>query len=178
MSGLRQAQDERLRGVCLERIVDLDNVRLRLRDWPGHGGPLVHVPDPLIASPVIERIAASMAPRYRVVSLSTRASVAYQVHATDLLEVLRQFGFTAPVLVGEGLGCLTALIVAAWYPTHVSALILVEPTYAPPPGDTLEARALRDCPPDVVRLRSAVRCPVLETQGATDIETFVAATLP
>src|SRR5438132_9388241 len=105
-----------LRGVCLERIVELDNVRLRLRDWPGYAGPLVHVPDPLVSSVVVECIAASLAPRYRVVSLSPGNSVAYQVHATHLLAVLSQFGFVAPILVGEGLGCLATLIVAAWYP--------------------------------------------------------------
>ncbi len=128
-------------------------------------------------SPLIEKIAAVLSPRYRVLSLSLRASVPYQVWATDLVGMLDQFGFTEPALVGEGLGCLPALLVAAWYPMRVRRMVLVEPT-TEPPGDTIEARGLRDCPPDWPRLRAAVRCPMLETTQLYDIEAFLAAPLP
>jgi pimeloyl-ACP methyl ester carboxylesterase len=156
----------------------LDNVRLRLRDWPGYAGPLVHSPDRPATSSLIENIAASLAPRYRVLSLAPRGDAPYQVHATDLVEVLRQFGFRSPILIGERLGSLTSLIVAAWYPVCVGGLVLVDPLSTALPGDTIEARSLRDCPPEIARLRSAVRCPVLESHDARDIEAFVTATLP
>jgi pimeloyl-ACP methyl ester carboxylesterase len=151
-----------------------------LRDWPGVAGPLVHVPDPVVASEVVEVIAAAMAPRYRVLSVSPRESVPYQVAAADLLGMLDQFGFSAPVLIGEGLGCLAALIVSAWYPTRVGGLVLVDTAWEPPPGDSVAARALRDCPPNLAALHGAVRCPVVEvppasTSLAQDIEAFLAA---
>jgi pimeloyl-ACP methyl ester carboxylesterase len=163
--------------VCLERTVELEGARLRLRDWPGFGGPLVHVPDPLSAGDdVVLALAARFAPDYRVLTLEPRAAQAYQVHAADVLATLEQFGFAAPVLIGEGLGCLAALVVAAWHPGRVARLVLVEPTCAAPPGQesSIEARALRDCPPDWPSLRNAVTCPALELRRTdTSLGTLV-----
>jgi pimeloyl-ACP methyl ester carboxylesterase len=147
----------------------------------------VHVPDPLAAGDsAVDGLAAALAPRYRVLSVRSRGDVPYQVDAVDLVGVLGQFGFRTPVLVGERLGCVTALAVAAWYPERVAGLILLEPVFAAGPADRLAGRALRDCPPDVARLRAAVRCPVLERTTPTDVddtargavEAFLAATLP
>ena len=42
----------------LERTVELDSVRLRLRDWPGLVGPVIHVPDPLHTSDFVDSLAA------------------------------------------------------------------------------------------------------------------------
>ena len=64
-------------------------------------------------------------------------------------------------LIGEGLGCVAALLLAVWHPTRVARLVLIDATYAAQ-GGSVEARALRDCPPDWPALRSAVHCPVLE----------------
>ena len=146
---------------------------LEVRDWPGIAGPLVHVPDPLSATGLVEEIASRVAPRYRVISVSPRSGVPYQVSATDLLGVLNQFGFENTVLVGEGLGCLTALVVAAWYPEQVGRLILVQPCWHAS-DNTPEGWALRDCPPDLDSLRQRVRCQVNEVSGAEQ----VVATLP
>jgi pimeloyl-ACP methyl ester carboxylesterase len=164
-----------LAGVCLDRTVELDNVRLRVRDWPGVGGCIVHVSDPLAASSVIDRLAARFTPRFRVMSVSPRGASPYQVDAVDLIGVLDQFGFEAPALISERLGCLTALLVAAWYPERVGCLVLVDMTLE---TSGLMAQALRDCPPDLARLRATVRCPVLESTDLADIETFVRGTLP
>jgi pimeloyl-ACP methyl ester carboxylesterase len=155
--------DERLR-VCLEREIELGAVRLHVRDWPGFDGPIVHVPDPLASWPfeVAEAVARALAPRYRVLGLRPRGDQSYQADAADLLGVLEQFGFAAPVLLGERLGCLTALLVAAWHPARVARLVLLDATVESPSGDSLAARALRDCPPDWRSLRASVRCPVLE----------------
>jgi pimeloyl-ACP methyl ester carboxylesterase len=174
--------DQRLR-ICLERTIELAEVRLRLRDWPGFAGPLVHVPDPLAASSaVVNTLAATMAPRYRVLSLTPRGVSPYQVDAFDLLATLDQFGFERPVLVGERLGCVAALLVAAWYPHRVAGLVLIvaaaldpeslNSTEVPQTADGfLRARALKDCPPDWGSLRAAVECPVLElSRHATAVE--------
>jgi pimeloyl-ACP methyl ester carboxylesterase len=154
--------DDRRPRVCLERIVELAEVRLRLRDWPGLGGPIVHIPDPLTADDsLVATLATALPRRYRLLSLEPRGTSPYQVDAADILALLDQFGFEAPVLVAEGVGCVAALLVAAWHSGRVAGLVLIEPTYDPPPSDALLARALRDCPPDWVSLRKAVECPVL-----------------
>jgi pimeloyl-ACP methyl ester carboxylesterase len=189
----RAVDDQRLR-ISLERTIELAEVRLRLRDWPGFAGPLVHVPDPLAASSaLVNALAATLAPRYRVLSLSPRGASPYQVDALDLLATLDQFGFERPVLVAEQLGCLTALLVTAWYPQRVAGLVLVdaaalEPqplhsTETPPSADELlRARALKDCPPDWASLLAAVECPVLELSPhatvVAAVEAFLAQLVP
>ncbi|HEX8968999.1 MAG TPA: alpha/beta hydrolase [Chloroflexota bacterium] len=141
------------------------------------------MPDPLQPTALIDGLAGALAARYRVISLSPRRETAYQVAGNDVLGMLQQFGFAAPVLAAEGLGCAAALIVAAWYPGRVAGVALIDATYSAPPGDSLEARALRDCPPDWPGLIRQIRCPVLDVRGTAlslvaDIEAFLAATLP
>ncbi|MDQ6675626.1 MAG: alpha/beta hydrolase [Chloroflexota bacterium] len=153
--------DWRLR-VSLERVIELPGAQLRLRDWPGLGGPLIHVPDPLSPdAALVERLADTLTPQYRVMSVAARGASAYQVDAADLLATLDVFGFAAPVVVGERLGCVAALLHAAWYPGRVAGLVLVEPAYEPPASDGVLGRAMRDCPPDWTSLRGAIECPVL-----------------
>src|SRR5438105_3523138 len=148
--------------VCLERSVELEGARLRLRDWPGFDGPLVHVPDALSpGGDVINSLASELAPRYRVSSIHPRRGQPYQVQIMDILATLDQFGFDKPILVGERLGSVAAVLLAVWHPTRVARLVLIDATYAAQ-GSSVEARALRDCPPDWSALRSAVQCPVLD----------------
>jgi pimeloyl-ACP methyl ester carboxylesterase len=171
-----------LRGVCLERTIELENVRLSVRDWPGLGRAIVHAPDPLSPRSLIDLL-VTLAPTHRVLSVAPRAGIAYQVTALDLQGVLEQFGFESPVLVGEGLGCVSMALVAAWRPERVGGLVLVDATCEPPPGDSLEARALRDCPPDWTLLRARMTCDVLELRAddaslLQRIKACVAAPLP
>jgi len=141
----------------------------------------VHVPDPLSpADLVVDALAWRCAPVYRVLSIEPRTGQPYQVQAADVLGTLDQFGFESPILVGERLGCVAALVLAAWHPGRVARLALIDPTYAAPPayGSAVEARALRDCPPDWPSLRSAVQCPMLElrwTEAAAeqDLQLFL-----
>ncbi|HEV7664075.1 MAG TPA: alpha/beta hydrolase [Chloroflexota bacterium] len=170
-------EDPRLR-VCLERTVELGAVRLALRDWPGLAGPLVHVADPFSpASETPSVLAEALVPIYRVVSLSPRGNSPYQVDTSDLLGTLDQFGFVEPTLVGERLGCVAALLLAAWYPERVGRLVLIDPTYDPPASDNIAARALLDCPPDWPALRARTRCPVLVVRWSAssvgEITTFL-----
>jgi pimeloyl-ACP methyl ester carboxylesterase len=128
-------------------------------------------------------LAASLAPVHRVLSIAPRAGVPYQVAAFDVQGVLAQFGFVRPVLIGEGLGCLPVVLVAAWFPGVVGRVILVDPTCTPAADDSLEARALRACPPDIAALRREMTCPVLELRAddpalATRLEAFFEPPLP
>ncbi len=168
--------DERLR-VCLERVVELDAVRLRLREWPGLGGTLVHVPDPGSPNDEVVTALGALVPDYRVVSLSPRGDSPYQVDAADLLGTLDQFGFEQPTLVGERLGSVAALLVAAWYPDRIGRLILIDPSYDSPSSEGVANRALRDCPLDWPALRAAVKCPTLvvgwSATALTTVEAFL-----
>jgi pimeloyl-ACP methyl ester carboxylesterase len=114
-----------------------------------------------------------VAPRCRVVSVHPRPGIPYQTGVTDLVGVVRQFGFEHPVVLGEGAGCVTAVLLAAWYPEHAGGLILVRAALQLV-GESIEARALRACPPDWTALRAAVRCPMIEAGSAEE----VVATLP
>ena len=111
-------------------------------------------------------------------SLAPRRGMPYQVSAMDLLGTLDQFGFTNPVLMAEGLGCVAALLVTAWQ-ARASGLILIDPRYDTSIDDRIEARALRECSPDWSALRAGVKCPVLEVRGGSErltqeIEAFAA----
>jgi pimeloyl-ACP methyl ester carboxylesterase len=172
--------DARLR-VCLEREVELAPVRLRLRDWPGRAGPLVHVPDPLVRSGVVESIATALAPRYRVLSLEPRADVSYQTDAFDLLDLLDAFGFVTPVLLGEGLGAVPVVLAAVWQPTLVSGLVLLRPRHRPPLKlERLAGRGLVECPPNWTALTTSWTRPLLtlETLDLDELDRFLTALDP
>lgn len=107
-------------------------------------------------------------------SVALREDAPYQVQAANVAGVLAQFGFAAPTLVGEGSGCAAALLVAAWYPARLGALVLVDARWDAPERDSLFARSLRECPPDVTALRQSLTCPVEEVSA----EAFLARPLP
>lgn len=146
--------DAALRGVRLERQIELGTVRVRVFDWPGHGEPIVYVPDPFAPDDDLPtRIAAEFAPRYRVLSIEPRRDVAYQAQVDDLRRALHQFGFLNTLLVSSGLGACVVLPLAAWYEPLVRTVVLIDPRYNPPTtSHSLSARTLRDCPPDWARL--------------------------
>jgi len=87
-----------------------------------------------------------------------------------ILATLNQFGFEKPILVGERLGCAAALVLAAWNPGRIARLVMIDLSDEPRSAqDSLEARALRECPPNWPALRAAVQCPIVEVRwdGAT-----------
>jgi pimeloyl-ACP methyl ester carboxylesterase len=115
--------------------------------------------------------------------VAPRAGAPYQVAALDLHGVLAQFGFVRPVLLGECLGCLPVVLVAAWFPQVVGRVILVDAACRAPDDARLEARALRECPPDWPALRAELRCAVLELRAddpglVSSVEAFLEAPLP
>ena len=132
-----------------------------MRDWPGADGPLIHVPDPIRDSGLIVEIAPRLAPTYRVLSIAPRPECAYQIHVADLEGVLAQFGFEHTLIAAEGLACVSALLLAAWFPERVAALVLIDASLIAPDGETLLARSMRDCPPQ----RPALHCPLVELSG-------------
>ena len=124
---------------------------------------MLHAPDPESPDLLhVSDLAEAIAPRCRVLTVQPYGDAAYQVHVAHLLALIDQFGFTDITLVGERLGCFTALLAAAWLPARVGRLVLVEPVYAAASSDTLFARSLSDCPPNWTALRQSLVCPLLE----------------
>ena len=148
------------------------------------GVPLLHIPDPWSASSsLVETLADSLTPRWRVLSLTPRPATAYQVWANDIVGVLNQFGFQSPVVLGEGVACVPVAVVAAWYPERVGRLVLVSPSVEPTAGDDPATWSLLDSPPNLAALRARVTCDVLEVSASdpvlvSRIEGFLAAQLP
>lgn len=156
-------------------------MHIHVRDWPGLAGPLVHLADPMREASAATRLAEALAPRYRVLSILARPEQPYQVHVVDLLGVLAQFGFERPLLAPEGASCISALLLAAWYPERVGALALIDAQ--PQSGDGIRARSLRDCPPDWQSIRAAVQCPIVELAGGSpellgEVERLMGGPLP
>jgi pimeloyl-ACP methyl ester carboxylesterase len=86
----------------------------------------------------------------------------------DILGFLDQFGLDKPVLIGERLGCVAALLLTAWHSGRIARLVLIDATFAAESHrDSPEARALRDCPPDWSSIRAAVKCPIVEVRWDT-----------
>jgi pimeloyl-ACP methyl ester carboxylesterase len=127
-----------------------------VHEWPGGGGVVLHLPDPLTAS---SELAPSLDPEKRILSVQPRGDAPYQVHAADIREFIVQFGFERVEVVADGLGCVIALLVAAWCPTCIAHVRLVNPRFEAE-GASLFARSLRECPPDWARIRAAIACPV------------------
>ncbi len=136
---------------------------------------LLHAPDP--ESPellAVSALADAIAPPWRVLSVQPGGDAAYQVHVAHLLGVIDQFGFTDIALVGERLGCCTALLAAAWLPDRIGRVALIDPLYVPSSVDTLFGRSLRDCPPGWPALRESIECPLLEMSwDLKELQAFV-----
>lgn len=113
--------------VCLQRSLEL-TVTLSFREWPGYGRVVLHAPDAHGGASIVDGLAATLAPRYRVLSLAPRLNMPDAVRAQDLLSILSTLGCDGAVLVGEGNGCRAALLACTWQPALFAGLVLVEPT--------------------------------------------------
>jgi pimeloyl-ACP methyl ester carboxylesterase len=104
-------------------------------------------------------LASTLDDTRRILSVHPRGDAPYQVHVADVLELITQFGFEGVWLVGERLGCVTALLAAAWRPECVARVRLVDACFTAD-GDSLFARSLRDAPPDWNAIRASIICPI------------------
>lgn len=114
--------DDPLR-VVLEREVELPPVRLRIRDWPGHDGPLVHLST--ASTGLIDDLAPRLAPRWRVLSVTLESSPDPAISAQHVVGFLDLFGFRNAVLLAEEADGGIAGRVAQWCPDRVRAVLPV-----------------------------------------------------
>lgn len=56
----------------------------------------------------------------------------YEDHAGDVIELIRELGLSAPVLLGHSMGGMTAALVASRPDTDIRGVILVDPTFLSP----------------------------------------------
>lgn len=56
----------------------------------------------------------------------------YEDHAGDVLELIRELGLAAPILLGHSMGGMTAAVVASLAARLIRAVILVDPTFLSP----------------------------------------------
>ena len=83
----------------------------------------------------------------------------YEDHARDVIELIRELGLAAPILLGHSMGGMTAAVVASLAASSIRGVILVDPTFLSP------QRQREVCDSDVVEqhrgLLSQDRCDVL-----------------
>ena len=83
----------------------------------------------------------------------------YEDHAGDVIELIRELGLSAPILLGHSMGGMTAAMVASLAAKIIRGVILVDPTFLSP------QRQREVCDSDVVeqhrRLLSQDKCDVL-----------------
>ncbi|MEV4339456.1 alpha/beta hydrolase [Streptomyces sp. NPDC049590] len=119
-----------------KRVVVRSGVRLVCRDAGGGPGPAVVLLHGLAGhAGEWDALAERLSGRHRVVAVDQRGhgaserrpgDVSHASRVADVVAVVRRLGLGRPVLVGQSLGGLTALLTAAAHPALVRALVLVE----------------------------------------------------
>ena len=56
----------------------------------------------------------------------------YEDHASDVIELIRGLGLTAPVLLGHSMGGMTAAVVASQVSSMIRGVVLADPTFLSP----------------------------------------------
>ena len=56
----------------------------------------------------------------------------YEDHASDVIELIRGLGLSAPILLGHSMGGMTAAVVASQVPGMIRGVILADPTFLSP----------------------------------------------
>jgi pimeloyl-ACP methyl ester carboxylesterase len=119
----------------LEHTVTRDGVRLIVKDSGGDGDPIVLLHGLAGHAAEWNAIAKLLGSRFRVIALDQRGHGASERHpedvsraayVADVAAVVDHLGLKKPVLLGQSLGGLTAILAAAEYPDMFSALIVVE----------------------------------------------------
>ncbi len=119
----------------VERTVVSDGVRLVAHDFGGPGAPVVLLHGLAGHSGEWDTAVEWMREQYRVVALDQRghgasehrpADASRAAYVADVVAVLGELGLANAILVGQSLGGLTAMLVAAARPDLVRALVMIE----------------------------------------------------
>jgi pimeloyl-ACP methyl ester carboxylesterase len=142
------------RAAPRDRSVTVGGLRLRYRDWGGAGPPLVALHGAAAHAHWWDPVAPLLARRLRVLALDWRGHgrsawprpPAYRTEdfAGDLLGLIDRLGLRAPIVAGHSMGGHVALAFAAWFPTRLARLVVLD---ARPHVNLARLEALRRRPP-------------------------------
>jgi pimeloyl-ACP methyl ester carboxylesterase len=137
-----------------DRLVVVNGLRLRVRDWGGEGPPLLALHGGAAHAHWWDPVAALLRGHVRVLALDWRGHgrsawahpPAYDAghFAADVLAVIDRLGLARVIVAGHSMGGQAALVFAARYPAALERLVVVD---AKPRPNLARLRALQRRPP-------------------------------
>jgi pimeloyl-ACP methyl ester carboxylesterase len=127
--------------------VQLDDVRLAYREWPGEKGPLLCLPGLTGHKGTFNRLAERLSPEYRLVAVDLRGrgdsdkpeeGYGFAYHTRDLLALADIWDWPTFVIVGHSFGATLGVYLASIRPGRVRAAVLIDGG-ADPKEEVLEA---------------------------------------
>jgi pimeloyl-ACP methyl ester carboxylesterase len=119
-----------------DRFVRVNGLRLRYRDWGGDGPPLLALHGSAAHAHWWDPVAPRLGPRLRVLALDWRGhgrsewprppAYASEDFAADLLGFIERLRLERVVVAGHSMGGHAALAFAAWYPSALARLVVVD----------------------------------------------------
>lgn len=148
-----------------DRFVSVNGLRLRYRDWGGDGQPCLALHGAAAHAHWWDPVAPLLRPRLRVLALDWRGhgrsdwprppTYRTEDFAADLRGVIRRLRLERVIVAGHSMGGHAALAFAAWYPTALERLVVLDARPAVNLARLLELQARGVRPPRVFRSRSA-----------------------
>lgn len=125
-------------------LIEVSGVRLDYLDWGGRGEPVVLVPGGCDTASVFDDFARLLAPRFRVLGLTTRgcgpwgmATGGYDIdrQIDDLIALLDALGIARASFAGHSSGAGKVVRLARRYPARVRTIVTFDIVYAGVPDD-------------------------------------------
>ena len=119
-----------------DRHVVVDGFRLHLLDWGGDGPALLFLHGGALTAHTWDFVCRELRDRHRCLALDQRGhgdsewspelDYGVDAHVRDIAGVVAALGLEGPVLIGQSLGAINALGVAAAHPDLPAAIVLVD----------------------------------------------------
>ncbi len=114
---------------------EINGITLSYREWPGEKGPLLCLPSFAGHKGSFDRLAAALAPEYRVIALDLRGrgdsdrppeGYGFAYHARDIITLAGQLGIETFSIIGHSFGATVGTYLASIRPALVEAIVLLE----------------------------------------------------
>jgi len=119
----------------LTSTIQLDNINLSYREWPGGKGPVICLPSLTGHKGAFDRLADALAPAFHLVALDLRGrgdsdkppeEYGYAYHAGDILQFADRRGFDSFVILGHSFGASVAVYLASIRPQRVRGVVILD----------------------------------------------------